>query len=253
MKWFQHDSDASNDAKIKRLILRHGAEGYAVYFHCLELISGNITQNNITFELEHDAEIIADNLKIQGTTDESALDRVNKIMLTILDLKLFESANNKITCFKMAQRLDNTISRNPEINKIKKNVDTTKLLRSDNKAEEIRVDKIRTDKIKVDKIIKKSSANRTCTDIQKFKGGLQKKWCKSIDGRCHNDFKDCMIIFNQFKKKCEKAMADKGLDPKSNTFYGVFNNQLKDNISDPDSWILREFKNLRNEVRNERD
>ena len=60
MKWFQHDTDSTQDAKIRKLILRHGAEGYAVYFHCLELIAGTITKSNINFELEHDAEIIAD-------------------------------------------------------------------------------------------------------------------------------------------------------------------------------------------------
>ena len=151
MKWFQHDSDASNDAKIKRLIIRHGAEGYAVYFHCLELIAGNISKNNITFELEHDAEIIADNLKIKGTSNESAIDKVNRIMLYIIELGLFHSNNNRIFCYKMAQRLDNTISRSPEINSIKNNVFTTKLLRSNNVADKIRIDKIRTDKIKLDK------------------------------------------------------------------------------------------------------
>ena len=64
MNWFKHDTDASNDAKIKKLILRYSATGYAVYFHGLELIAAGINENNITFELEHDAEIIADNLKI---------------------------------------------------------------------------------------------------------------------------------------------------------------------------------------------
>ena len=32
MKWFKHDTDASNDAKLKKLILKYGAEGYAIYF-----------------------------------------------------------------------------------------------------------------------------------------------------------------------------------------------------------------------------
>jgi len=43
MNWFQHDTDATQDAKIKKLLIRHGAIGYAVYFHCRELISADIS------------------------------------------------------------------------------------------------------------------------------------------------------------------------------------------------------------------
>lgn len=131
MKWFQHDANASTDAKIKKLILRHGAVGYAVYFHCLELIAGDLTQSHITFELEHDSEIIADNLKIVGDNNEGGIDKVNRILKTIIDLGLFQESDNKVFCFKLANRLDNTVSRSPEINKIKDLVSTTNLLRSD--------------------------------------------------------------------------------------------------------------------------
>jgi len=119
MKWFQHDANASHDAKMKKLILRHGAEGYAVYFHCLELIAGDLSQTNITFELEHDAEIIADNLKIEGDTQTAGIDKVNAILRTIINLGLFTEHDQRVFCFKMANRLDNTVSRSPEINKIK--------------------------------------------------------------------------------------------------------------------------------------
>jgi len=125
VKWFQHDANASHDAKIKKLILRHGVDGYGIYFHCLELISGDLTQTNITFELEHDSEIIADNLKIKGDEQMSGIDKVNMILKTFIELGLFEENNNRIFCFKLASRLDNTISRSAEINKIKK-------IRSDN-------------------------------------------------------------------------------------------------------------------------
>ncbi len=154
MKWFQHDSDASHDAKIKKLLMRHGAEGYAVYFHCLELIAGDISTKNITFELEHDSEIIADNLKFKG---KSGIERVNKIMLSIIELGLFTCENNRIFCFKLAQRLDNTIGRNPEINTIKAHIPEnykapTKLLRSSNNAEEIRREEKRLNQKKSEEI-----------------------------------------------------------------------------------------------------
>ena len=151
MKWFQHDSNASYDAKIKKLLIKHGAIGYAVYFHCIELIANDLTPSNITFELEHDAEIIADNLKIQGTQEESGIDIVNRIMLTIIELGLFTQSNGKIFCFKLAERLDNTISRNPEINKIKSLrssnvVITNKLLPEENTIDKNTIDKNTIDK-----------------------------------------------------------------------------------------------------------
>ena len=68
-------------------------------------------------------------------------------MQTIIDLNLFQVSNNKIICMKLAERLDNTVSRSPEINLIKTKVSaTTQSLRSSNVAEKIRIDKNREDK-----------------------------------------------------------------------------------------------------------
>ena len=118
MKWFKHDTDAASDAKVKKLLLRHGAVGYAIYFHCLELIAADIADTNITFELEHDAEIIADNLKIRGTAEKSGIDTVNEIMLYMVDLGLFECSGNRITCFKMLKRLDSSMTSSQKMRKM---------------------------------------------------------------------------------------------------------------------------------------
>lgn len=118
MKWFKHDSDASSDAKIKKLVIRHGAVGYAVYFHCLELIAGNVSNDNITFELEHDSEIIADNLRIRGTNDKSGMQIVEEIMRYIIELELFENHDGIITCFKMIKRLDSSMTSNAAFRKM---------------------------------------------------------------------------------------------------------------------------------------
>ena len=96
MEWFKHDSSASSDAKVKKLLLRYGTEGYAIYFHCLELICGDVNKNNITFELEHDSEIIADNLKIKGTAEKGGIEIVEEIMRYIVDLGLFINHKDKI-------------------------------------------------------------------------------------------------------------------------------------------------------------
>lgn len=112
MKWFKHDTDASNDAKIKKLLIKYGAVGYAIYFHCIELIANDLNENNITFELEHDSEIIADNLKIKGTADKSGIEIVEEIMRYIVDLGLFISSDGKIICFKLLKRLDTSMTSN---------------------------------------------------------------------------------------------------------------------------------------------
>ena len=121
MKWFKHDSDASSDAKIKKLIIRHGAPGYAIYFHCIELITGDISESNLTFELEHDSEIIADNLKIKGDAHKSGIETTEEIMKTIIDLGLFQEIDNRVFCLKLAKRLDTSMtSREGFRQKIKK-------------------------------------------------------------------------------------------------------------------------------------
>ena len=149
MQWFKHDTDAITDAKIKKLIMRYGADGYAIYFHCIELIAGSVSEHNITFELEHDAEIIADNLKIQGTSDTSAVDRVNQIMRYIVSLGLFEENNGHIFCFKILKRLDTSMTSNPKMREIitsaKKSHDTIMInhdgiMQEEKRREEKRID-----------------------------------------------------------------------------------------------------------------
>ena len=118
MNWFKHDSDAATDAKIKKIIMKHGVAGYGVYFHCLELITGNISDNNVTFELEHDAEIIADNLKIQGESGRSAVEIVEQIMRDLITLGLFEESNSRIFCFKLLKRLDTSMTSSSKLREI---------------------------------------------------------------------------------------------------------------------------------------
>ena len=110
MLWFKHDSDATQDAKIKKLLIRYGAIGYAIYFHCLELIAADVSETNLTFELEHDSEIIADNLHIKGTAEKSGIAIVEEIMMYIIELGLFTCSDNHIFCFKLLKRLDTSMT-----------------------------------------------------------------------------------------------------------------------------------------------
>ncbi|MBL4853835.1 MAG: DUF4373 domain-containing protein, partial [Robiginitomaculum sp.] len=59
MKWFKHDSSASLDSKLKLVRLKYKMEGYGLYWYCLELIAADAEKHNLTFELEHDAELIS--------------------------------------------------------------------------------------------------------------------------------------------------------------------------------------------------
>lgn len=99
MKWFRHDAAANQDAKLKRVRMKYGMEGYGLYWYCIELVASNVEQNKITFELEHDAEIISFDTGIH-------YERVNEMMAYMVDLGLFEDSSGTITCMKLAKRAD---------------------------------------------------------------------------------------------------------------------------------------------------
>lgn len=99
MKWFKHDSDAHRDAKMRRLIHKWGIEAYGLYWYCLEQIASEVTAKKLTFELEHDAEIIAHDMRMSR-------EKVEEMMLYMVDLGLFENAQGRITCLKLFNRID---------------------------------------------------------------------------------------------------------------------------------------------------
>ena len=147
MKWFKHDSDASNDAKLKKLRIKYGAQGYGIYWYCLELIARNVEKHNLTFELEHDAEIIADDFKLSS-------DLVQHIMSFMVDIGLFENSTGVITCLKMATRTDEYTQKLIQSNK--KSLDNIPTLSGDNPKksvliEEKRREEIRTEEKRLDK------------------------------------------------------------------------------------------------------
>lgn len=108
MKWFKHDSMANRDAKLEKVLLKYGADGYALYWLCLELIVDRIDRDHVSFELEHDAETLGARLKVDTL-------RVEEIMKYFISLELFEHDHDRITCMKLAQRLENAIVKAPEL------------------------------------------------------------------------------------------------------------------------------------------
>lgn len=147
MHWFKHDADASQDAKLQNVLLDYGLEGYGLYWYCLELIVGKIDVDNITFELEHDARIIARNT---GSTAQ----KVEEMMRYFVAQGLFESSSSgNVTCLKLAKRLDKSMTSNARmrelIDKIRgKNHDAVMISHDDGM---INPDAVMQDKIRVDK------------------------------------------------------------------------------------------------------
>lgn len=99
MKWFKHQSDANMNAKLQEIIFDHGIEGYGLYWYCLELVAQNVTSENLTFELEHDARIIGRNIGMPAN-------RVEEIMKAFISNDLFSASEGRIQCLKLAQRCD---------------------------------------------------------------------------------------------------------------------------------------------------
>jgi len=154
MKWFKHDSDANMDGRLQEILLDYGLEGYGLYFYCLELIVNKIDVDNLNFELEHDSRIIARNT---GSTPQ----KVTEMMKRFIELGLFQNSEGRITCLKLLQRLDKSMTSNVKmrnlIDQAKNNHDSvmTKSCLSHDKVmsnpdsvmqEEIRLDKKRLDK-----------------------------------------------------------------------------------------------------------
>lgn len=112
MKWFKHFTNASSNNKLTKVRMRYGAEGYAIYWYCLELIAGDLGEaDEITFDLKHDAEVIGFNLKIDQM-------RVEEIMKYMVGIDLFGQSNGVISCIKLAKYLDKKNTRNQYIHSI---------------------------------------------------------------------------------------------------------------------------------------
>jgi hypothetical protein len=99
MKWFKHDACAGMDAKLKKLRLRYGLEGYGLYWYLLECIARTVEPHNLTYELEEDSELLAAELNMNR-------DQVEEMMLFMVDLSLFEQTDGIVSCLKLRDRSD---------------------------------------------------------------------------------------------------------------------------------------------------
>ena len=146
MEWFKHDSNANLDDKLQLVLMDYGLEGYGLYWYCLELIVGRVSAENITFELRHDARVIARNT---GST----IQKVEEMMRRFVELGLFEDNNGTITCLKVAKRLMSSATSNPKMREMLQNINRNQqiVVSSCQRHDGVMQDKIRTDEIRTEK------------------------------------------------------------------------------------------------------
>lgn len=197
MKWFKHDSDANTDTKLKKVRHKYGIQGYGLYWYCLELIAGSISKQNISFELEEDAEIIA----LEWSLDQL---KVQEIIGYMVEIELFDVAsNNRVRCLKLAKRLDDTNAKNPEIKAVINRINSESVGETPSKSDQTRLDKTR-----LDKTIKKKDAHSALAAELGVDVGLIERIVKHrIDmKKPANTDKKIKLIINNFKQCVEQGL-----------------------------------------------
>ncbi len=156
--------------------MKFGVEGYGLYFACIEMIADKLTSDNITFELEHDAEILAYKFKLDTL-------KVEAIMKFCINLGLFQYniETQRIVCFKLAKRLDTSMSQNIEFKKIITNPNFTHLIESNSSVKQKRREK--NTKEEKHKYGEYSHVLLTDTQYEKIqtKTGNADKWIQILD------------------------------------------------------------------------
>lgn len=195
------------------MLLDYGAKGYGLYWYCVELIAQGVNENNITFELEHDARIIARNLNlsVQETKD---------MMEKMIELKLFSiSQNRKLACYALAKRLDQSMTSNEKMRKliadIKTNHDSVmtqsigshdKVMQEKKRKEEIREEENRTDKTRVEEI-KDFDQFWKAYPKKEGKGQAEKAWLKVSKAK---DFPQMSFILTAIERYKQTDTVTKG-------------------------------------------
>tara|TARA_R110000803_G_C11951989_1_gene317783 strand:- start:516 stop:1280 length:765 start_codon:yes stop_codon:yes gene_type:complete len=107
MKWFSHQSQAHQDTKLQKVLIKYGFEGYGLYWYCLENICSRI-EPSLNFDLEHDSEILAHH----GNMDSR---KVEEIMRYMVNIGLFTDVEGVVVCRKIAAYLGTSLTRNSQL------------------------------------------------------------------------------------------------------------------------------------------
>jgi len=202
MLWFKHSSDARNSLKLRKVRRKYGADGYAIYWFCLEAIAHDVDKDNLTFNLKEDAETIGFELTIQEK-------RVNEIMIFMVDIGLFENSNNMITCMKLAERLDKSMTNSPRMrawlgDKGKEKVSASVMTLSDSVTES--VDSVSTcaelDKTILDKTILNNKDLSSKNDDSEFLQNITDHWNNNMTTQPRIN----LLAKNEINKKRKSAI-----------------------------------------------
>jgi hypothetical protein len=198
MQWFKHDSNANSDDKLQNLLLDYGLEGYGLYWYCLELIVNKIDENNLTFELRHDARIIARNT---GCT----VQKVEEMMRKLIDLGLFENDGGRITCLKLRSRLDKSMTSNSYI----RNLITNLKVKNEDYLGYVYFILAENETVKRIKIGRSKNPQARLNDLQRRRDCIGLKLtilhtiksddCVSLETEFHKKFKSLNIVDEWFK------------------------------------------------------
>lgn len=117
MQFFKHQTNMSDDTKIKRLIRKHGIKGYAVYVHVLERIAKELSSSSPLPDLEETAEDIVDTFINYERQETITTDEIKSIFQYCVDKKLFtiDSGTQRILCHKIYAYLEKSQTKSKEI------------------------------------------------------------------------------------------------------------------------------------------
>lgn len=145
MRWFRHESRAHRDAKLRKVLMRYGFEGYGLYWYCIENICSGL-EPDLTFELEHDSEILAHEGKMDSRKAE-------EVMRYMVELGLFESSEGVISCLKLARFLGESGTRNIDLKRIIKDA------KAENATDCLRLSQTVSDNIRLSQIVSLTEDN----------------------------------------------------------------------------------------------
>ena len=212
MKWFKHQSDARNSLKLRKIRRKYGADGYAIYWFCLEAIAYEVDKDNLTFDLKEDAETIAFELSIQEK-------RVEEIMLYMVETGLFERSQGVITCLKLAESIDKSMTNSPLMRKW---LDTKSVMTS------------------TDTVMTSDDTVNTCTELEVE---VEVEVEKNIKTICDSRFEEFWNMYDHKKSKAKCEPKFNSLNESDiNKIFEVLPNYIKSTPDkkyrkNPETWI----------------
>lgn len=199
------------DARLQEILLDYGLEGYGLYWYCLELIAANVSLHNLTFELEHDSRVIARNT---GST----IQKVQEMMNRFVELGLFENSAGTISCIKLAKRLDQSMTGNPDMRNVIKALNDKDKPNCSNSHDSVMKDHARLDKIRLEKKREEDGASA-------FPDGLDienwKKWIAFRRAAKYKKYKTDSAMNNlaSYTKDVQQKAVKHSMD---NEYQGLF-------------------------------